>query len=86
MDVVFIFVMERGEAISLGPVGPDSCHSCSQHHTCGESSPPSVAVPVDVWEIDNGDHSRTCMRKILISAIVVLLFFILVIIIIRSIF
>ena len=78
--------MERGEAISLGPVGPSSCHSCSQGHTCGESSPPSVAVPVDVWEIDNGDHSKTCMRKILISAIVVLLLLILVIIIIRSIF
>ena len=78
--------MERGEAISLGPVSPNSCHSCSQGHTCGESSPPSVAVPVDVWEIDNGDHSKTCMRKILISAIVVLLVLILVIIIIRSIF
>ena len=80
--------MERGEAISLGPVGPDSCRSCSQRHTCGESSPPSVVpVPVEVpvWEID-GSHSRTCMRKILISAIMVLLILILVVIILRSIF
>ena len=85
LDVVFIFVMERSEAISLGPVGPDSCHSCSQRHTCGESSPPSVvATPVDVWEIDES-HSGTCMRKILISCILALLILILVVVILRSI-
>ena len=76
--------MEQIEAISLGHMGPDSCLSCSQRHTCGESSPPSVvATPVDVWKIYES-HSGTCMRKILISAILVLLVLILVVVILRS--
>ena len=91
MRIVCIFSLKmESEAISLGPVGPDSCRSCSRFHTCGvSSSPPSpVPVPVEipVWEIDNGTHSRTCMRKILISAIMVLLVLILVVVILRSIF
>ena len=78
--------MEQIETAALGQVGPpDSCHSCSQRHTCGESSPPSV-VPVPVYEIDDGSRSRACMRKILISCILVLLILILVVVILRSIF
>ena len=45
-----------------------------------------VPVEVPVYEIDNGTHSRTCMRKVLIGCIVILLFLILVVIILRSIF
>ena len=78
--------MEQIETTALGQVGPpDSCHSCSHRHTCGESSPPSV-VPVPVYEIDDGSRSRACMRKILISCILVLLILILVMVILRSIF
>ena len=82
--------MEQIETAALGQLSPpDSCHSCSRRHTCDESSPPSVArVPVEVpvWEIDDGTHSRTYMRKILISCIMILLILILVVVILRSIF
>ena len=88
--LIFSLKKMSSETISLGPVGPDSCRHHSRHHTCGHSTPPSVTVPVPVevpvWEIDNGSHSRTCMRKILISAIMVLLILILVVVILRSIF
>ena len=81
---------------------PDSaCHFCTKRHTCGlpdsplASSPRRVAAPVPVeearvqvpvYEIDNGEHSRTCIRRILIGCIMVLLILILVVIILRSIF
>ena len=82
------------ETISLGQLSPDSCQSCSKH-TCGASDSPLASSPrrgvpapveVPVYEIDNGTHSRTCMKKILIGCIVILLFLILVVIILRSIF
>ena len=73
---------------------PDSaCHFCTKRHTCGlpdsplASSPRRVAAPVPVeearvqvpvYEIDNGEHSRTCIRRILIGCIMVLLILILV--------
>ena len=85
----------ESETISLGQLSPDSCQSCSKH-TCGvdDSSPlassPRRSAPVlheiPVYENDNGEHSRTCMKKILIATIVILLFLILVVIILRSIF
>ena len=85
----------ESETISLGQLSPDRCHSCSHNHTCGLSDSPLASSPrrgvpapveVPVYEIDNGTHSRTCMKKILIGCIVILLFLILVVIILRSIF
>ena len=88
----------EGETVSLGQLSPpdSACHFCTKRHTCGlpdsplASSPRRVAAPVPVevpvYEIDNGEHSRTCIRRVLIGCIVILLFLILVVIILRSIF
>ena len=95
----FVFILwsaasMSSETISLGQLSPDSCQSCSKH-TCGVADSPLASSPrrsvpviheVPVYEIDNGTHSRTCMRKILIASIVILLCLILVVIILRSIF
>ena len=77
-----------------------STHTCGRADSpLAESSPladssplassPRHSAPVlheiPVYEIDNGEHSRTCMKKILITTIVILLFLILVVIILRSI-
>ena len=45
-----------------------------------------VLHEVPVYEIDNGEHSRTCIRKILIATILILIILILLVIILRSIF
>ena len=82
------------ETISLGQLAPDSCQSCSKH-TCGVDDSPLASSPrrgapvlhqVPVYEIDNGEHSRTCMKKILIATIVILIILILLVIMLRSIF
>ena len=63
-------------------VGPKSCHSCDRRHICDRSTPSVVPV----FEIDDGSHSRSCMKKFLISCILALLVLILLVIILRSIF
>ena len=78
------------ETISLGQLAPDSCQSCNKHTCCvGDSSPlassPRRSAPVlheiPVYEIDNGEHSRTCMKKILTTMILILIILILLVII-----
>ena len=74
--------MEQIEATPAGQVGPESCHSCDRRHICGQPTPSVVPV----FEIDDGSHSRSCMKKFLISCILALLVLILLVIILRSIF
>ena len=78
-----------------------STHTCGRADSpLAESSPladssplassPRRSAPVlheiPVYEIDNGEHSRTCMKKLLIATIVILLILILLVIMLRSIF
>ena len=45
-----------------------------------------VLHEVPVYEIDNGENSRSCIRKVLIAIIMILIICILLVIILRSIF
>ena len=45
-----------------------------------------VLHEVPVYEIDNGENSRSCIRKVLIATILILIICILLVIILRSIF
>ena len=45
-----------------------------------------VLHEVPVYEIDNGENSRSCIRKMLIATILILIICILLVIILRSIF
>ena len=84
------------ETVALGPLAPDQCPSCTRTHRCvGRSSPvaqstprqvPQVVQQIPVYELDNGEGSRACIRKGLIITIMVLIICILLVIILRSIF
>ena len=78
-----------------------STHTCGRADSpLAESSPLADSSPlassprrgapvlheIPVYEIDNGEHSRTCIWKILIATILILIILILLVIILRSIF
>ena len=78
-----------------------SAHTCGRAESPLAGSSPIVSssslansshrgVPVlhevPVYEIDDGESSRSCMRKLLISIIMILIICILLVIILRSIF
>ena len=77
-------------------------HTCGRADSpVAESSPVDGSLPlaqstlrhgaqvlheVPVYEIDNGENSRSCIRKVLIAIIMILIICILLVIILRSIF
>ena len=79
-----------------------STHTCGRADSpVAESSPADGSSPlaqstfrrgaqvlheVPVYEIDNGENSRFCIRKVLIATILILIICILLVIILRSIF
>ena len=84
----------------LAPDQCPSC--TSTHRCVGRSSPvageslpvaqstlrqvPQVVQQIPVYELDNGEGSRACIRRVLIITIMVLIICILLVIILRSIF
>ena len=84
----------------LAPDQCPSC--TSTHTCVGRSSPvaeeslpiaqstlrqvPQVVQQIPVYELDNGEGSRACIRRVLIITIMVLIICILLVIILRSIF
>ena len=83
------------ETIAMERLAPDQCQSCSRIHSCGSAAPlaqstlrseAQVLHEVPVYTIDNGEESRSCIRKGLIGIIMILIVCILLVIILRSIF